>query len=191
MGATDLPHLLVPDATALHGWLAEHASTSAGVMVVIAKKGSALLTPTYAELVEAGLCHGWIDSQAARLDEDAYLQRFTPRRPRSIWSAVNVAAVERLLAEGRMRPAGLAAVEAARADGRWERAYEGSATATVPPDLQAALDAVPAAAVAFAGLNRTNRYAIIFRSGTVLPVNRARTIERLVQKLAGGWVPHP
>lgn len=191
MAAMDLPHLLVPDADAWDAWLQEHGGTSPGVLLVLAKKGADLVTPTYAQAVETALCHGWIDSQKARLDEQASLQRFTRRGPRSTWSQANVETVGRLLGQQRMRPAGLGAVEAARADGRWERAYAGSAGFTVPPDLQSALDAAPGAAEAFAAMNRTNRYAVVFRVGKVLPAHRDRTIARLVGKLADGWVPHP
>ncbi len=187
----DLSRLLLPDDGAWDAWLTEHGATSPGVLLLLAKKGSDLATPTYAQAVETGLCHGWIDSQKARLDERASLQRFTRRGPKSIWSKVNVATVERLTAQGRMRPAGLATVEAARADGRWARAYAGSADFVVPADLQSALDGEPLAAAAFAALNRTNRYAIVFRVGNVLPQNRPRTIERLTAKLLDGWVPHP
>jgi len=191
MGATDLPHLLVPDADGWDAWLDERGDSSPGVMLQIGKKGYTRTTLTWAQAVEVGLCYGWIDSQSARLDEAAYLQRFTRRGPRSIWSLVNVRTVQRLEEQGRLRPAGLAAVQAARADGRWERAYAGSAAAEVPADLQEALARLPAALAAFTALDRTNRYAVIFRVGRVLPANRPRTIDRLVDRLAQGWVPHP
>jgi uncharacterized protein YdeI (YjbR/CyaY-like superfamily) len=141
---TDLPVLAFPDQAALEAWLeAEHA-TAPGCYVRLAKKGAGVPSVTQAEMVESLLCFGWIDGRVNRLDDHSYLVRVTPRRPRSVWSQKNVAAVAELTAAGRMRPAGLAQVEAARADGRWDRAYAGSATITVPDDLAAALAAEPA-----------------------------------------------
>ncbi|WP_457037475.1 YdeI/OmpD-associated family protein [Geodermatophilus sp. SYSU D01176] len=156
---TDLPVLTFADRAALEEWLETEHATAPGLYVRLAKKGSGVPSVTYAELVESGLCFSWIDGRSQRLDDTSYLQRITPRRPRSVWSQKNVAAVEALTAAGRMRPAGLAAVEAARADGRWERAYAGPATATVPEDLAAALAAEPAAQRAFDDLDGRNRYA--------------------------------
>jgi uncharacterized protein YdeI (YjbR/CyaY-like superfamily) len=184
---SDLPVLAFADQAALEAWLqAEHA-TAPGLYVRLAKKGSGVPSVTYAELVESCLCFGWIDGRSNRLDEASYLQRITPRRPRSIWSAKNVTAVEELTAAGRMRPAGLAAVAAARADGRWERAYAGPATATVPEDLAAALAAVPAAQQQFTALDGANRYAVLHRVMTAAtPATRARRIAALVGMLAEG-----
>ena len=187
---SDLPVLAFPDQAALEEWLeAEHA-TAPGLYVRLAKKASGVPSVTYAELVEAVLCFGWIDGKSLRSDDRSYLQRITPRRPRSVWSQKNVAAVEALTAAGRMRPAGLAAVEAARADGRWERAYAGPATATVPDDLAAALDAEPAARAAFDGLTGQDRFAVLFRVQTAAsPQTRARRIAAVVQALAEGRRP--
>ena len=188
---TDLPVLAFPDQAALEEWLeAEHA-TAPGLYVRLAKKGSGVPSVTYAELVESALCFGWIDGRSQRLDEASYLQRITPRRPRSVWSQKNVAAVEALTAAGRMRPAGLAAVEAARADGRWERAYAGPATISVPDDLAAALAAEPAAQQAFDGLDGRNRYAVLHRVATAATLpTRARRIAALVTMLAEGRRPY-
>jgi uncharacterized protein YdeI (YjbR/CyaY-like superfamily) len=188
---TDLPVLAFPDQAALEEWLdAEHA-TAPGLYVRLAKKGSGVPSVTYAELVESALCFGWIDGRSQRLDETSYLQRITPRRPRSVWSQKNVAAVETLIAAGRMRPAGLAAVEAAQADGRWDRAYAGPATITVPDDLAAALAAEPAAQQAFDGLDGRNRYAVLHRVATAAtPQTRARRIAALVTMLAEGRRPY-
>ena len=188
---TDLPVLAFADQAALEEWLdAEHA-TAPGLYVRLAKKGAGVPSVTYAELVESVLCFGWIDGRSQRLDETSYLQRITPRRARSVWSQKNVAAVEALTAAGRMRPAGLAAVAAARADGRWERAYAGPATITVPDDLAAALAADPAAQQAFAGLDGRNRYAVLHRVATAAtPPTRARRIAALVTMLAEGRRPH-
>lgn len=188
----ELPVLHVESAAEWDAWLREHGAESAGVRLRIGKSGGGLPSPTYAEAVEVGLVHGWIDSQAGRLDDVSYVQRFTRRRRRSPWSQINRNTAERLIGEGRMQPAGLAEVEAARADGRWERAYAGSATAEVPGDLRAALDAHPVAAAAFVALNRTNRYAILYRIGSVKrPETRARKIDDFVSRLAEGWRPHP
>jgi uncharacterized protein YdeI (YjbR/CyaY-like superfamily) len=188
---TDLPVLAFPDQAALEEWLeAEHA-TAPGLYVRLAKKGSGVPSVTYAELVESALCFGWIDGRSQRLDEASYLQRITPRRSRSVWSQKNVTAVEALTAAGRMRPAGLAQVEAARADGRWERAYAGPATITVPDDLAAALAAEPGAQQAFDGLDGLNRYAVLHRVATAAtPQTRTRRIAALVTMLAEGRRPY-
>ena len=188
---TDLPVRAFADQAALEEWLeAEHA-TAPGLYVRLAKKGSGVPSVTYAELVESVLCFGWIDGRSQRLDETSYLQRITPHRPRSVWSQKNVATVEALTAAGRMRPAGLAAVEAAQADGRWERAYAGPATATVPEDLAAALAAEPAAQQAFHDLDGRNRYAVLHRVATAAtPQTRARRIAAAVQMLADGRRPY-
>jgi uncharacterized protein YdeI (YjbR/CyaY-like superfamily) len=186
----ELPVLHVEDPAAWDAWLVDNAATSPGVRLRIAKKGKGLSSPTWAEAVEVALIHGWIDSQASRLDDASYLQRFTRRRQRSPWSKINRDTAERLIEQGRMRPAGLAEVEAARADGRWDRAYPGSATAEVPTDLRAALDASPTAAAAFEELNRTDRYLILYRIGSVKRADtRARKIDDYVHKLAEGWRP--
>ena len=188
---TDLPVRAFADQAALEEWLdAEHA-TAPGLYVRLARKGSGVPSVTYAELVESALCFGWIDGRSQRLDETSYLQRITPRRPRSVWSQKNVAAVEALTAAGRMRPAGLVQVEAARADGRWERAYAGPATITVPDDLAAALAAEPAAQQAFGALDGRNRYAVLHRVATAAtPQTRARRIAALVTMLAEGRRPY-
>ena len=184
---TDLPVLGFPDQAAFEAWLeAEHA-TAPGVYVKLAKKGAGVPSVTYAELVESCLCFGWIDGRSNRLDEKFYLQRVTPRRARSVWSQKNVDAVEALTLAGRMRPSGLAAVEAARADGRWERAYAGSADITVPDDLAAALRASSAAQREFDVLDGANRYAVLWRVHTATtPATRAKRIANLVQMLAEG-----
>ncbi len=184
---TDLPVLSFPDQAALEAWLEAEGATAQGVYVRLAKKGSGIASVTYPELVESCLCFGWIDGRSNRLDDSYYLQRVTPRRAKSVWSQKNVATVERLIAEGRMRPAGLAAVEAAKADGRWERAYAGPATITLPDDLAAALDAEPAARAAYDALDGQNRYAILWRVHTAgTPATRAKRVAAAVQLLADG-----
>ena len=148
-------------------------------MVKIAKKGSGVPSLTDDEAVDLGLCYGWISGQRKSYDEVYYLQKYVPRRPRSRWSQVNVAKVEALIAAGRMRPSGLAEVEAAKADGRWAAAYESQRNATVPPDLAAALPASPGAARAFDALSKTQRYAMI------LKVMTARTAAAREARLRG------
>ena len=144
-------------------WLEREHASSDGVWLKFAKKGSGVASVAYAEAVEVGLCYGWIDSQALSLDERFYLQKFTPRRARSKWSRVNRDKVAALMKQGRMKPAGLAQVEAAKKDGRWEAAYASPADVEVPEDLQRALDASPKAAEFFATLNKSNRYAIVYQ----------------------------
>ncbi|MCZ2823247.1 MULTISPECIES: YdeI/OmpD-associated family protein [unclassified Modestobacter] len=168
-------------------WLAAEHDRAPGLFLKVAKKSAGIPSLTAAEAVEVALCHGWIDGRANRVDDDWFTVRYTPRRPKSVWSQKNVQSVARLTAEGRMRPAGLAAVEAAQADGRWDRAYAGPATITVPEDLTAALAAVPGAAEAFAGLDGANRYAVLWRVHTAAtPQTRAKRIAACVQLLADG-----
>lgn len=184
--------LFFASAAKWEAWLEAHHAESAGVTVAIAKKGGRKPGPSRAEALDVALCFGWIDGQARSLDDDIYLQRFTPRRPRSMWSQVNRAKVEALIAAGRMRPAGLAEIERAKADGRWAAAYAPSSRAEVPEDLQAALDANPTAAANFAKLDRQNRYALIFRTTTAKrSETRARRIARFVEMLAKGETIYP
>jgi len=187
---TDAPTLF-RDAMAFEAWLQKHHATSDGLWLQIAKKGANETSVTYPEAVEAALCWGWIDGQKKGLDEQHFLQRFTPRRARSIWSKINVAKVATLIEAGRMQPAGHAQVAAAKADGRWAQAYDGARTASVPEDLQAALDAHPAAKAFFATLNAGNRYAVTWRVQTaVKPGTRARRVAQLVEMLGRGEAVH-
>jgi uncharacterized protein YdeI (YjbR/CyaY-like superfamily) len=183
----DLPVLPFETAAAFEAWLeAEHASAP-GVWIKMAKKASGIRSVGWDEAVPIALCFGWIDGQRRGLDATWFLQRFTPRRPRSAWSKINTNHVERLIADGRMRPAGLAHVEAARADGRWDRAYANQADARPHPDFQAALDASPEAAAFFATLRGTRRYAFIYRvEEAKRPETRTRRIARFVELLARG-----
>jgi uncharacterized protein YdeI (YjbR/CyaY-like superfamily) len=188
------PTLTVADAAAWSHWLAEHQGQAEGVWLVLAKKGTIEPTSlTYAQALEEALCFGWVDGQLARGDEATFRRRFTPRRSGSAWSTRNVAIVERLTGEGRMRPAGQAAVQRARAEGSWDAAYEGQASIGVPSDLAAALAAAPPAAqVMFDTLSRSNRYAILYRVTTAKrEATRARRIEQLVAMLARGETIHP
>jgi uncharacterized protein YdeI (YjbR/CyaY-like superfamily) len=189
-GTIDDP-LFFADPAAFEAWFEVNGAASDGVWVRMAKKGTGRASLAWAGAVDVVLCFGWIDGQARRIDDEWFLQRFTPRRPRSLWSKVNRQKVEALVAAGRMRPAGLAEVERAKADGRWDAAYDGSATATVPDDLAAAL-ADAGLTEAFAALDGRNRYSILHRVQTaVKPETRARRIEKYVGMLAAGERPHP
>ena len=185
--------LIVEDAAAWRTWLAGNHATSTGVWVVLAKRNGAAPTRlTYDEALEEALCYGWIDGQVGRRDAGSYKQRFTPRRPRSAWSKRNVDLAEKLIAEGRMQPAGTDAIERARADGRWESAYAGSATIEVPDDLAEALAAEPKAAEMFARLTSQNRYAILYRLATAKQAKtRERRLAEFVAMLARGETIHP
>lgn len=168
-------------------WLEEHHDSVDGIWIQIGKAKSGHTSITWADAVPVALSHGWIDSQARSLDDEWYLQRFTPRRPRSNWSQVNVAHAERLIAEGKMRPWGLAQVEKAKSDGRWEAAYRASSSREVPAELQSALDANPRAAEAFAQLDSRNRYAMILRIQTAKrQETRDRNAAKFVEMLERG-----
>jgi len=176
----------LPDGPAWEAWLEEHHTTAPEAWLRIAKKGSGLASLSIGEALDGALCFGWIDGQRRGLDEVSFLQRYCPRRARSTWSQVNVEKVARLTAEGRMRPAGQAEVDAARADGRWEAAYERQSTATVPDDLAAALAADPTAAAAFEALGRSERYAVMLPVlKATSPSARAKRVEQAVARLSG------
>jgi uncharacterized protein YdeI (YjbR/CyaY-like superfamily) len=189
----DLPELIVEDAAAWGAWLEREHATSDGVWLALAKRGGNPPTRlVYQEALEEALCYGWIDGQVRRFDDDSYRQRFTPRRKRSSWSKRNVDLAERLLAEGRMKPAGAAAIEQARADGRWEAAYAGPATIEIPDDLAQALDAKPKAAEMFARLTSQNRYAILYRLATAKRADtRLRRLAQFVEMLERGETIYP
>ena len=186
-----LPVHLFSGPAELERWLEGNHTSADGVWLGIAKKGAPEPSVTYGEALEVALCFGWIDSQKRGLDETHFLQRFTPRRPRGRWSKINREKAEALIAAGRMRPAGLAAVEAARSDGRWEAAYEGQKSAKVPPDLRRELDANPAAAEFFAGLDGANRYAILYRlEEAKKPETREHRLKKFVGMLERGEKIH-
>jgi len=173
-------------------WLNKHHDSSDGLWLLISRQGAEKGSVSYPEALEVALCHGWIDGQKKSLDEQHWLQRFTPRRARSIWSKVNREKVAALIAQGRMQPAGQHEIDRAKADGRWDQAYDSPRSATVPPDLQAALDAAPVAAAFFKTLNGTNRYAVLWRVQTAKkPETRERRIATLVAMLARGEKLHP
>jgi uncharacterized protein YdeI (YjbR/CyaY-like superfamily) len=184
--------LLLPDAAAWRAWLAENHDTVPAVWLVQTKKGGTVTTLDYAGALDEALCFGWIDGQARRRDDETTFQRWTPRGPRSRWSARNVEHVARLTAEGRMTPAGFAAVEAAQADGRWDAAYAGPATAETPPDLVAALAAEPAAQAMFDVLTSQNRFALYHRLTSLKTEEaRARRVQEYVAMLARGETIYP
>ncbi|HEY3864713.1 MAG TPA: YdeI/OmpD-associated family protein [Solirubrobacteraceae bacterium] len=191
--ASPLSELLVIDAAAWRAWLAEHHGDEVGVELVLAKKGTTEPTTlTYVQALDEALCQGWIDGQVRRRDERTFRQRFTPRRARSQWSERNVGHVERLLAEGRMQAAGLAAVERAKADGRWEAAYPGQKAIEVPDDLARALAAEPGAQANFELLSSQNRYAVLYRIHSAKRSDtRARRIDQYIAMLARGETLHP
>ncbi|MDH1333494.1 YdeI/OmpD-associated family protein [Comamonas thiooxydans] len=187
----ELAPTLFKSVNAFEAWLKKNHATSEGLWLKIAKRGSNEPSVTYPEAVEIALCWGWIDGQKKSLDDQHYLQRFTPRRARSVWSRINVNKVQALIEAGRMQAPGQAQIEAAKADGRWARAYDSARTSTVPEDLQAALEAEPAAKTFFASINASNRYAILWRIQTAARAEtRARRIAQLVEMLARGETIH-
>jgi uncharacterized protein YdeI (YjbR/CyaY-like superfamily) len=189
--ADELPIHHFVDPGELEAWLEEHHDSSDGAWLKIAKKGTGKRSVTYSEALELALCFGWIDSQKRGFDQAYFLQRFTPRRPRGRWSMINREKAEALIATEQMRPAGLAEVEAAKVDGRWQAAYEGQRTAEVPEDLQRGLDASPAASEFFAGLDSANRYAVIYRLNEAKkPETRERRLHKFVAMLERGEKIH-
>ena len=193
MGAKpELPIVPFASREAWEAWLEEEHATSEGLWLKIAKKGSGIESVAFVEALDVALCYGWIDSQRNGLDGRFYLQRFTPRKPRSKWSQVNREKVARLIEAGRMRPAGLREVERAKADGRWDAAYEPQSAATVPDDLRLALERDRGAREFFETLNSTNRYAILHRiQDAKKPETRARRIAKYVAMLAEGKKLYP
>jgi uncharacterized protein YdeI (YjbR/CyaY-like superfamily) len=182
-----LPALAFPSAGDWEAWLEANHESADGVWIRMAKKASGIESVRHDEAVDVALCFGWIDGRREGLDDTHFLQRFTPRRPRSRWSRINRDKVERMTAEGRMRPAGIAEVERAKADGRWDAAYEGQRASEVPEDLRRELDARPRAKEFFDGSGSQNRYAIIYRLGEAKrPKTRARRLEKLVAMLERG-----
>lgn len=175
----DLPVLTFESAEALDAWLVEHHGDERGIWIKMARVSNPTPSVTWKQAVPVLLCWGWIDGQRRSLDDQWHLQKITPRRARSVWSKVNVAHVEGLIAEGRMQPSGLARVDAAKADGRWDAAYERQSKMAPPPELQAALDADPDAAAAFAALTSAERYSICWG---IHNAKRAETKQRHVQR---------
>jgi uncharacterized protein YdeI (YjbR/CyaY-like superfamily) len=190
--SADLPVLSFATAAELETWLEREHLTSRGIWLRLAKKGSDVPSVTYEQAVLTALCFGWIDGQARSEGAASWVQRFTPRTRRSVWSQLNRRRVDELIAQGRMRPAGLAEVEKAKADGRWDAAYAPPSTATVPPDLAEALAAEPDAETFFAGLDNRNRYAILHRIATARkPETRAARIAAFVEMLKNHELIYP
>lgn len=188
----ELPELLIPHAAAWRVWLFEHHTTSPGVRLVLHKKGGNVTELDYAAALDEALCFGWIDGVVGKRDEHSFVRRFTPRTKASRWSKINVGHFERLVAAGLMQPAGIAAADAAKADGRWEAAYSGSASAEVPEDLAAAIAASPRAQAMFDVLTAANRFALIYRTNDVKsPAVRVAKIAGFVQQLEAGEAPYP
>lgn len=184
---TELVELLVMNVTEWRTWLRNNHASEQGVWLVLSKSGGRVTELTYAQALDEALCFGWIDGQIGQRDERTYRRRFTPRRPSSSWSARNVEHVVRLTAAGRMHAAGLAAVDAAKSDGRWQTAYPGPASASIPTDLSDALAANPDAALTFEQLDSANRYSIIFRLDAVKrPETRARKLVTYIEMLNRG-----
>jgi uncharacterized protein YdeI (YjbR/CyaY-like superfamily) len=192
VGSDDgLPRIFLSSSAAWEQWLTDnHASD--GVWVKIAKKDVDIASVRYPEVLDSALCFGWIDGRRQALDARHFLQRFTPRRPRSRWSQINRKKAEQLIEQGRMRPPGLAEVERAKADGRWAAAYAGQRTSAVPDDLQSELDARPEAKAFFASLSSQNRYAIVYRLNDAKKAEtRARRLAKFVAMLEAGETIHP
>jgi uncharacterized protein YdeI (YjbR/CyaY-like superfamily) len=187
-----LPVLAFKTRAAFEQWLSKHGTTSRGIWLKFAKKASGVASVSKADAIEAAIAFGWIDGQINPLDDRFWLTRFTPRGPKSKWSEVNRATAIKLVAEGRMTAAGKKQVELAKADGRWEAAYAPQSRAEVPEDLQAALEAVPAAKAFFETLRGANRYSVLYRiHDAKTPKTRAARIEKFVAMLAAGETLHP
>jgi len=192
VAGTELDELIVADGAALRAWLLDNHTTSPGVWLALTRKGGSVTTLTWQQAVDEGLCFGWIDGQARKRDDESSWRRFTPRRSRSVWSQRNVAHVARLEAAGLMLPAGRAAVDAAKADGRWTAAYAPSSEAEVPADLRAAIAADPAAQAMFDVLTKANRFSLIGRVTAVKGAEtRTRKIAEFVAMLARHETFHP
>jgi len=184
MKTMDLPTLPFATKNKWMDWLARQHDKSAGMWLKLAKKDSGIPSLTYDEAVEAALCYGWIDGQKKGFDEKYWLQKFTPRGPKSIWSKINTLKAEKLIASGEMKPAGLKAIEAAKQDGRWDAAYESQKNISIPEDFESALNQNKKAKVFFATLNSVNRYAILFRIHNVKKAEtRARRIKQFIEML--------
>lgn len=190
--SSELPIILFEQPADWAAWLEENHATSRGLWVRLAKKASGITSIDYNQALELALCYGWIDGQKKSYDETSWLQKFTPRGPKSMWSKINREKAQALIASGQMKPAGLAAVEAAQKDGRWDAAYESQSRATVPEDFQAALDANEKAKSFFATLNSANRYAILFRIQQAKRAEtRARRINDFIAMLERNEKIHP
>ncbi|MGZ9224204.1 MAG: YdeI/OmpD-associated family protein [Anaerolineales bacterium] len=191
MKSKDIPILPFASKKKWADWLAKQHDKSSGVWLKLAKKGSEIRSVTYDEALEAALCYGWIDGQKKAFDDKYWLQKFTPRGPKSIWSKINTGKVEKLIRSGEMKPAGLKAIDEAKQDGRWDAAYESQKNISVPDDFQAALDKNLKAKAFFTTLNSVNRYAILFRIHNAKRAEtRVRRIQQFVEMLERGEKLH-
>jgi uncharacterized protein YdeI (YjbR/CyaY-like superfamily) len=189
---SDYPIVLCKSAGDWERWLRHHHESAPGVWLRLGKKNSELGSVSYAEAVELALCYGWIDGQQLAQDRTSWLQKFTPRGRRSVWSTINRERAKALIRSGRMQPCGLAAIALARQDGRWSGAYDSPSRAVVPADFQAALDRHPNAKAFFATVSRANRYALLYRIQTAKKAEtRARRIEQFIAMLERGKTIHP
>ncbi len=188
----DQPVMLFASQKDWAKWLDKNHAASSGIWMRLAKKAAELQSVNYAEALDVALCYGWIDGQKKSHDADSWLQKFTPRGTKSIWSKINREKAEALIKAGKMKPAGLLAIEKAKQDGRWEAAYDSQSKATVPEDFQAELDGNPKAKEFFAALNSVNRYAILFRIQTAKKAEtRGKRIHQFIQMLEKGEKIHP
>lgn len=188
----DLPIVLFERQDDWAAWLDEHHATSPGLWLRLAKKAADLQSLSYAEALDVALCYGWIDGQKRSYDESSWLQKFTPRGAKSIWSKINREKAQQLIESGKMKPAGLKAIERAKDDGRWDAAYDSQSSADVPSDFQAALDSNPEASAFFATLNSVNRYAVLFRIQTAKKAEtRAKRIQQFIGMLERHEKLHP
>ncbi len=192
MAPADAPTIAFESKASFRTWVEANQGNQDGVWLKLAKKASGIPSLTRAEALDVALCFGWVDGQARPLDETSWLQRFTPRRARSKWSKINIGKVEALVASGDMTPAGLAEVERAKTDGRWDAAYESPSNATFPPDFLEAVQADPQARATFETITRSSKYAIIYRLGDAKrPETRQRRLDQFLAQLAAGHEPHP
>lgn len=189
---SDVESMPFPTAEAWEQWLSAHHTLDGGIWIKFAKKASGVPSVTYADALDVALCHGWIDGQVKSIDATFYRQRFTPRRPRSLWSKRNVAKVAVLIADGRMKPAGYLQIEAAKRDGRWDAAYDPPSAMQVPHDFQVALDSDAKASACFRSLKRSDMYALLHRIQILKrPESRASRIKEYMQLLKAGRTPQP
>jgi uncharacterized protein YdeI (YjbR/CyaY-like superfamily) len=191
MNKTDLPILSFKSPNDWANWLAKNHAKSSGLWLRLFKKDSGMATVTYAEALDEALCYGWIDGQLEKYDEKSWLRKFTPRRPKSVWSKRNIEHVNRLVDAGKMKPAGLKEMEAAKADGRWGRAYDSPSAMQVPQDFLAELSKHKKAQIFFETLNKANTYAIAWRLQTAKkPETREKRMKKFIQMLENGEKLH-
>lgn len=187
-----LPIILFENQQDWEQWLSEHYADSDGIWLKLARKATGIPSVNYSDALDSALCYGWIDGQKAAFDDQYWLQKFTPRRPKSIWSKMNCVRAEALMAQGRMQPAGLKQMELAKADGRWDLAYESQSRITIPADFQSELDKNPQAKEFFSTLDSANRYAILFRiHNAKKPETRTARINKFIEMLSNNQAIHP